>query len=193
MIGTLILILGVNVKTIHAQQISQDATVQIPIKEYFSVIAIDAGNGTAPANWLSIDIATFGGGIRYEHDLNKFFSVGVTIFFNGSLDFSYWRVGALATTRFFPGGFPFYIELGLGGGLAEGSEDERTYRITGFMVAPSVGARFDIGREGGFFINPFVSLSMVTGEKRWQEYPQGTDGVTVSPSFRIGIGLGWRF
>jgi len=165
LMGILIYMIGFGIKTVHA----------------------------TPINWISVDIATFGGGVRYERDINELFSIGGTIFAGGSLDFDYWRVGALATTRFFPVRFPIYLEIGLGGGLAEGTEDQRTYRVAGFMIAPSIGVRLDVGREGGFFINPFISLSTVIGEKRWQEYPKNNDGIIASSSFRIGFGLGWRF
>ena len=158
-------------------------------------------------NWLSLDATFWGGGIRYERDLNERFSIGGIAFWNmfAGLAGSY-SAGALITIRFFPGGSPFYLELGMGWGTARYREEyefprgtrPRAYRSGGFMVSPALGARLDVGRVGGFFLNPFISLPVVFGRKQWVDgwrggsLAEGPSG-NVTMNLRVGTGLGRRF
>ncbi|MCL2600989.1 MAG: hypothetical protein FWD88_07395, partial [Treponema sp.] len=135
----------------------------------------------APENWLSADITFWGLGLRYERNLNENFSLGGT-FFGGAwlgFDSESLNAGGLMTARWFPPiQLPFYIELGAGFGLLERwgwdwYSNWGDYHF-GFILGPALGLRLDVGRTGGFFINPF--LGFVTG-----------GGLVI---FRGGIGLG---
>jgi len=163
------------------------------------------------ANWLSGEATILGGGMRYERDINRFFSLGGNIFYN-SLPSNYgWflrAIGALATARLFPGGVhnPFYAEISAGWGITERTAKRSRingwdgyqywhdiYSASGFMVAPALGVRFG-GQRTGFFANPFVSLPMVLGRKEWgtmfHSWENGGPSGNVSVHFRAGIGLG---
>jgi len=151
-------------------------------------------------NQLSVEAsAALAGGMRYMRDISDTFSLGVNAFVG-------WEVhageslsaGASVAARFFPGGSPFYLELGLGVGYVyESWEDERWvssswggdwewYRhrrdIIGIMATPALGVKIDIDRNGLFFINPFISLPVVMGN-----YVRPT----VSRSVGIGLGTAW--
>ena len=140
------------------------------------------------ANWLSAEVAVFGFdsiGLRYDRDINANFSVGLAVF--GSTYMPWSTAGAMATGRFFPGGSSSYLELGLGYGRITDRTSEPHTTVTGFKIAPALGIRLDIGRRGGFFINPFLNFpSWVVG------LPRGANGTGIS-NFRFGLGLGGRF
>jgi len=167
--------------------------------------------GLSPGpNWVSGEISFLGAGVRYERDINDFFSVGGVFFWNLlPVDNGQYSLGLLATARFFPWGSPFYLELGIGAGAGDGVGDG-VIEFPSLMIAPSLGVRLDIGREGGFFINPFLSLSLMRGERQtwisavgeWDEETWTWVEVSpmrlgrepaMAPFFRAGIGLGWRF
>jgi len=145
-------------------------------------------------NWLSAEASStsgllnyrglgFGFGLRYERDVNEFFSMGVVFLFNFDWDF-----GALGTARLFLFGSPFYLEAGIGAGF--GHRRIRVYSpdhghigthevpSRGLMLSLGAGARFG-GRTGGFFANPFFSVFPVVP----------TEGIR----FRGGIGMGWAW
>jgi TolB-like protein len=146
------------------------------------------------SNWISLEGSVIGGGLRYERNLNESFSLGFIGFNNWILDAfpgfdNSFTGGALVTTRFYPGGSRFYLELGMGyGGIlpeffygssadsedgrappdrviehrkAKISEETREY-AAGFMIQPAIGFRFG-GYRSSFFINPFISVPMAIG------------------------------
>ncbi|MCL2191938.1 MAG: hypothetical protein FWB78_00900 [Treponema sp.] len=138
-------------------------------------------------NWLSGEATFLGGGIRYERDVNNVFSVGGNLFYNLNFIPNYLQsFGLSGTARFFPGGSPFYIELGAGFGWmgidrrgerwVSGRWESYWYwqNYFGLMVTPAIGARLG-GQTRGFFVNPFASLPVVIG---------------APPQPRIGVGLG---
>ena len=140
------------------------------------------------ANWLSIEVSIFSFdsiGLRYDRDINANFSLGLAVF--GSTYMPWSTAGAMATGRFFPGGGSSYLELGLGYGRITDRASEPHTSVTGFKIAPALGIRLDIGRRGGYFINPFLNFpSWVVG------LPGGSEGLGNS-NFRLGFGLGGRF
>jgi len=134
-----------------------------------------------PMNYHPFPVVPFGAGIRYERDINNLFSIGGAVYVGND-------IAVLATARYFPGGFPFYLELGMGWG------ENSLFNQSGFMMNPALGARFRLGRRIGLFINPFVSIPVLIGEKEsWWGYPPREEREMVSVSFRGGIGLGWAW
>jgi len=153
-------------------------------------------------NWFSTDISFIGLGFRYERNLTDQFSVGARVFvnfvfdmWNWDLDTTYLSLGALATARFFPWGFPFYLELGMGWGVITREERylrreqnfDGSYRYdhnwryraySGLMLAPAVGLRLG-GRRWGFFVNPFVSVPIIV-----------VDPENIQHTFVLGVSLG---
>jgi len=154
-----------------------------------------------PVNWLSLEVSALAAGARYARDINNALSISGNVF-AGSLNgvFNEDRsAGASVAMRLSPWDFPFYFELGLGVGRVEYREEERRWvdsvmggghwqnnevhgETVGFMVTPAVGARFDVGQEGGFFLNPFLSLPLVMG---------GGARPIFSRIIGVGAGLAW--
>ena len=149
-----------------------------------------------PLNWLSLETTINEGGVRYERSINRSVSIGVNAFWNwaalGSplLGNNTQSSGAMATARFFPGGSPFYLELGLGyGWMSWATRHEydgwggetlhyfERHEATGLITAPGIGLRFG-GRTTAIFANTFASLPVLF-------YGSG-----VRTQFRFGIGLG---
>ena len=166
-------------------------------------VAVQPPPATAPVhadppirlNWFSAELTFWGFGFRYERTINELFSVGARIFYDSNAlryfadrDFFehmvYTSIGTVLTPRFYPWGFPFYLELGVG--LAVYYTPSRLFNpkvygeIMRPMIAPAIGARFG-GRERGFFINPFISLPVVFSAN-------GVNTMWVG-----GIGLGWAW
>jgi len=137
-------------------------------------------------NWFSLEIVGLGAGISYMRDINDWFSIGgiawldanLSLFHGGGFSF-----GAKATARFFPGGFPFFMELGLGFGYAhwlnEWWDGGRHVDIIGIVIAPTIGVRLG-GQTGGFFASPSIGYSFVIGSD-----------FAASP--RVGAGIGWAW
>ena len=183
-----------------------------------------------PVRWISGEVSYLGAGFRYDRSLNEFFSLGVNLFgnFTGLSAHDYllaYAYGLVATARFFPlarmEGFflirSLYLELGVGAGYVGRrgssrtvwvdqwdiySELESTRRIFGFMLAPAVGWRIDVGRPGGFFINPFVSFPIAIGNSFVWSFEEfiNDDGRTeyhfpggAVHHIRVGIGFGRAF
>jgi len=131
-------------------------------------------------NWFSAELTFWGGGIRYERNINNFFSIGGNIFYDNSAILNQTVFGITGTARLYPGGFPLYLELGLGYGHVQPYYCDDCCVVTGFMVAPAIGARFG-GRTGGFFAYPFISLPFV--------FEDGYLGGAIR--FGIGLGFAW--
>ena len=120
-------------------------------------------------NWLSVEATFLGLGIRYELDINDIVSIGGNVFYNYNfIPYELHSFGLSGTVRFFPGGSPFYLELGAGLGW----EISRNYY--GLMVTPAIGARLG-GQTRGLFANPFISFPII---------------VNGTAQTRAGIGLG---
>jgi len=134
------------------------------------------------ANWLSVEATSRGVGMRYKRGINDLFSIGVNGFYYFCTPFAGWvvpgEVGISAMARLFPGGFPFYLELGLG---LFGEEELRfSLARTGFMATPAVGIILG-GRRRGFFVNPFLSFPTVFS----------TEITHNRLIFGVGIGGAW--
>jgi len=152
-------------------------------------------------NWISLEWVGLGVGISYMRDINNWFSIGGTAWVDANVMLFYgdgFSVGARATARFFPGGFPFFMELGLGFGYAEWWWDEQVWRpgggwggsgywgwewrrrsAFGIVIAPTIGVRLG-GRTRGFFVSPSVGYTFVIG-----------DGDVAVPRFGSSIGWAW--
>ena len=152
-----------------------------------------------PVNWLSAEFSVLGGGLRYEHSLNNFFSLGINAFYQTTLnDREEDLVGALAIARLFAGDSPFFFELGIGYGFLESVINYKTvdgrssgnlwYYAHGFMVNPAIGLRF-VRKTKGVFADIFFSVPIVFGQTNWTNHNGGT-GEMVTPGIRYGIGIG---
>jgi hypothetical protein len=153
-------------------------------------------------SWLSGEVSLLGAGARYEFMINKNLSVGVNAYWT-SLFFVLNDVGANVVARFYPWGKTFYAGLGLGFGLHTGIEDfvmdgkilgAELISRTGFDIVPELGWKIDVGKPGGFFLNPLVQLALTLGVPEtayWGPVIEGDFGLSVG--FRAGLGMGWSF
>ena len=122
--------------------------------------------------WISGEISLLGFGIRYERTLNSYFSTGINIHanFTGVL-----HIGGTGNIRYYPFERNFFLGLGLG------------YQFTriflfgagglGFAVNPEIGWKIDVGKPGGFFLQPGIKLpiTIIHRElipKGWIRYDQ---------------------
>jgi hypothetical protein len=150
--------------------------------------------------WVSGEVSLVGAGARAEYMLTPKFSVGLNAYWT-SLFFIFNVLGINAVGRFYPWGKMFYAGLGLGFAIHTGVEDFRKdgKRIdnsdtlisrTGFDFVPEIGWKIDLGKPGGFFLNPHAQLPLTLGvQKAWGE----TGDFGVSVGFRAALGLGWAF
>jgi len=140
-------------------------------------------------NWMSGELSGLGVGVRFERDMTDVFSVGGVAWINYNPMTDTDSFGAVAAGRFFPGGSPFYLELGLGFGMVAYWWEEEHFdgwggwfwqdewrEVWGIKIVPAIGVRLG-GQTRAFFASPFISLPIVIG-----------DGVAVD--FRLGVGLG---
>ena len=168
-------------------------------------IQIIPAQATDLKNWVSGEAGLFGLSIRYERILNRNFSVGALL----SANFNYFGLfdyGIQTTLRWYPWGGRFFSELGIGFGHIDvfhdhydyyhydfGYIEECTYsEINGLRLSPTIGWKFDVGKPGGFFISPMVSIPLVIGRKVYGDNEK--EDFTVMPTFRIAaLGFGFSF
>lgn len=165
------------------------------------VFAQSDGDGSGGVkNWLSGEAGFSGFGVRYERMLSDTFSVGATGFINSALFF--WNsFGLQASGRYYPWAGNFYLELGLGAGVITGGvgiylADEWYYTVGG-MVTPGLGWKIDVGKPGGFFINPMISVPVVFGKGTpaigYITEEGYTEEFIIGTNFRLAFGMGGAF
>jgi hypothetical protein len=128
-------------------------------------------------NWISAELTLIGGGARYERMLGPKFSLGADAYWSSL--FLFWNeleIGIFA--RYYPwsdmffaeAGFGYHVHTALGG--ADGAEAIRAVALT-----PAVGWKIDVGKTGGFYIQPGIRLPITFGINE------------VTDKFGVGIGL----
>jgi hypothetical protein len=132
-------------------------------------------------NWISGEVSILGAGARYERMLTPKFSLGADVYWT-SLFFFWNDFGANAVGRFYPWAGKFYTELGLGLGVHTGLT-----AMTGVDIVPGLGWKIDVGKKGGFFIEPGIQVPITLGvDQYWGGFGAGV-GV------RAYLGLGGAF
>ena len=180
------------VRTIYTENIRNNNLIAFLLGAAGRRIVQDADTEKRARNWFSIELTYVGFGLHYERYIVGGFSLGFSAFVNTHDLRTMSAMGALAVVRFYPGGFPFYLECGTGWGLINSGRiterGDRHHMATGLMFAPALGARIG-GRRTELFVNPFVSLPMVLRE--WTR----SEGWTwrVSLHLRAGVGAGVRW
>jgi len=144
-------------------------------------------------HWISGEIALGGVSVRYERDINNWFSMGGSAWLDFDLldlSNSHIALGGTAIFRLFPG-IPgiaqLFLELGLGGGLVLsggiGGGQVHGGVDFGAAVIPSIGLRLG-GEGGGFFTSPFVSFPIVIGISTGFNF-------NLIPKTGVGLGRAW--
>ncbi|MDR0312892.1 MAG: hypothetical protein LBI14_04785 [Treponema sp.] len=147
----------------------------------------------AKNNWISLEMAVFGFGARYERMLSYRASLGVSVY-GWPINFfpisSYFEINAFI--RVYPTGKTFFLGLGLGYYRYFNLWDrynyydfvyntELTYTtyiahgLNGFVITPEIGWKIDVGQAGGFYLMPSFSIPIVISK------------------YQLPSGSGWRF
>jgi TolB-like protein len=147
-------------------------------------------------NWISGDISyafpyPFGVGVSYERMLGSKISIGTDVYVNSFLfvleDVIY---GIDAFFRFYPQGKAFFMGVALG---YLGSRYFYSARGVGELdvmaITPEIGWKIDVGKEGGFYLQPGLRLGVMVGEFR--HYSQNE--VFVNMSGKLYFGMGYAF
>ena len=144
-------------------------------------------------HWLSGEVSLIGVGARYEFMLNEKISIGATAYWHSF--FFFWNsAGIQATGRYYflPNGL--YGELGAGfGTVTNFDEDSFFVQITGFMITPTLGWKIDIGKPGGFYINPMIAVPIVLGKTDYEAFSTEQGNFKVGYNVRPAIGFGYAF
>jgi len=166
-------------------------------------------------------------GARYERMLSPYVSLGVNYFqvipiplgFNAyqdaedSIKFDKGSVfGIDASIRFYPMGRKFFFGIALGyydnGNILEyevtyqGTKDHTIEKYvishgTGFAITPELGWKIDVGKEGGFFVEPGFLGTFVIGSKTYGQSSDSKwwdeDNSFMNGYLRLYLGAGWAF
>jgi len=120
-------------------------------------------------NWISGEISILGAGARYERMLNSKLSIGANVYWSSLIIWN--ELGIDASLRFYPWGKTFFVGAGLGfhihTGFATESYEGSTYTwfsaTSGVAFTPEAGWKIDVGREGGFFLQPGIKMPITFG------------------------------
>jgi len=105
-------------------------------------------------NWLSFELAYIGLGVRYELMLGPDVSLGASIYYDlilyGNLDINaFFRLYPTGKSFFFGTGFGYCLNL------------YQDYDWGGFTIIPEMGWKIDVGKVGGFYIMPCISVPLI--------------------------------
>jgi len=128
-------------------------------------------------NWMSFNYALLGLGARYERMLGPKVSLGANVFVG--MDFlEEVYLDGNAFFRFYPKSKSFF----LGAGFGYYWNFDHNYE-NGFTIIPEIGWKIDVGKVGGFYIMPCISVPLNFGYTEISIFP-----------YRVGyFGLGFAF
>jgi hypothetical protein len=163
-------------------------------------------------NWVSGEVSILGIGARYERMLNDKMSIGGNVYYNtlfflfghdfeAAGVFRYYPWGGTSKAvkgLFFGGGLGFHMrwgELGFVNWLFDTDLDMPLY---GVAISFDVGWKLDVGRPGGFFLQPGIKFPVILGaRKTWEsglytdtKYHYEFDYATGTVAY---LGLGYAF
>jgi len=164
------------------------------------------------------------GSARYERMLNTNVSLGANIYYLYPLG-GFYRYNNLpdnfdnghifgidAFFRYYPWGKKFFVGIGLGyhnngnwyveDETLPSTSNEVSYYIiqnSGFAISADIGWKIDIGKEGGFFIQPGILSTFVIGQRKYDytnsknKEPPYNDDDFFTGYFRFYLGAGFAF
>ncbi|MCL2762007.1 MAG: hypothetical protein FWD36_02215 [Treponema sp.] len=190
-----------------------------------SVFAEQQAN--SKAHWLSGELSILGVGARYEYMLSPNLSISVNVYFNNLFLFlNDWGFAAAGRFYPWGKTFFAELGLGYGfhstfkdftyndtynaGSIWDDDllewvpnmvTEKRTETdfvgITGFVVAPGVGWKIDVGAPGGFYVQPGIKLPITFGDQEpiitWGTGQKYDTQFGVGMGFIIYCGLGYAF
>ncbi|GHV28399.1 hypothetical protein AGMMS4952_11930 [Spirochaetia bacterium] len=127
----------------------------------------------------------------YERAITRAFSLGLETFGNFSFEIDTYNdtswvrgvAGAQTRVKWYPGGGPFFADLGLGYAWEVGDVNR-----DGFLVSPEAGWKIDPGKPGGFVIIPAVTVPVFIGRDKGSAY-----GSSIDVGLLSTISLGFAF
>ena len=157
--------------------------------------------GDRPANlrnnWISGEVSLLGAGARYERMLGKNFSVGANVYWNNF--FLFWNeIEFGASVRYYPWGKLFFIGFGVGYHIHSGTfKYEYDYSgvkytgewfgvVSGVGITPEIGFKIDVGKQGGFFLQPGLKVPITLGTLKFDDW---TGLANIDGEFRAGVGV----
>ncbi|MCL1958711.1 MAG: hypothetical protein FWF68_03835 [Spirochaetes bacterium] len=146
-------------------------------------------------NWISGEASIIGGGVRYERMLSENLSIGANVYYS-TLFFFWNEMEAGVSARFYPFSSSFFVGAGVGfhwhSGLGLSSTTGITAKsIVGVAISPELGWKIDVGKPGGFFIQPGVKVPITIGSNSisYWGYVDKKFGVGVGVVPYFGLGL----
>lgn len=139
-------------------------------------------------NWISAEVSVIGGGLRYERMLSDKLSIGGNVYYS-SFIFIWNEMEVGGSVRLYPFSSGLYIGTGLGfhwhSSLGSSSNKGGNWNsVTGVAVSPDVGWKIDLGKRGGFFLQPGVKVPITIGIK-----DEAITEKVAKKGFGIGIGV----
>ncbi|GHV79769.1 hypothetical protein AGMMS49944_15600 [Spirochaetia bacterium] len=147
------------------------------------------------------NVGLLGVGAQYERVFTPKLSVGAGIYWYSLVLFS--TFGLEANVRYYPFSGRLqglYGDVGLGFGIAINAygDEDSWGSMGGFLLRPGIGWKFDVGKPGGFFIEPHLSIPLVFGTREKEVYRSGygydTESTAdVGANFVARMALGYAF
>jgi TolB-like protein len=138
-----------------------DAQVAVILSSRSAAALSVLRTANARPNWISGELALIGVGARYERMLGSRISLGLSLFFN-EIAYGEEYYGVDAFLRFYPWGRTFFMSAALG--FHNYYAYYGYYDIYGLGVTMEIGWKFDVGKVGGFFIQPGIATHFMPGE-----------------------------
>ena len=129
--------------------------------------AQERGPANVRDNWLSAEVSIMGAGARYERMIGPRFSMGLNGYANVSWPLQFIHIGAAAFARYYPWGGVFFAGLGLGYSASAVPGAGRH----GIALTPEIGWKIDVGREGGFFLQPGIMFPITAVFNPFEHMP----------------------
>ena len=130
-------------------------------------------------NWIAAELSVLSIGARYERMLGPKISLGANFYWSpfGIMPFDDYFLSSEsggflidASFRWYPWGKTFFLGLGLGFGYSHGyALDEAEARkgqwkdVYGMAITAEIGWKIDVGKAGGFYLQPGISLPFILG------------------------------
>jgi len=165
------------------------------------LLAVVSGNlfaQSGPKNWIYGQVGLLGIGAGYERILMPKISVGAEGYWNNFFFFFNTSVFEAYGRYYFYKGI--YGKLGLGFGLSTQKGAGWDKKTPGFAIDPGVGWKIDVGKTGGFYIEPKISIPIILGKETETIYYYGKEpdkkidnGFKAKTAFVVAFAMGYAF
>ena len=135
-------------------------------------------------------LQSVGIGAKYERMINSKISLGSNVYLN---PFGYSPFGIDAFFRFYPWGKSFFLGTGIGLELYRPYfyslyDGDRNIIYGGLAITPEIGWKIDVGKAGGFYLQPGIAMPFV-----FREHFRSEDTFGFDVFYRPYFGMGYAF